>query len=78
MDALQKHDLTSENEQESKPKFEVTDLSSATWVMRKYRALAAKDDEVKQVAQEQIDDIKKWLEGQLQANKDSRHFLKKS
>lgn len=75
MDALQKYDLTCEDGQEDKPKFEVTDLSSATWVMRKYRALAASDDEVKQVAQEQINDIKKWLEGQLQANKDSRSFF---
>lgn len=74
MDALEQHDL-SNDEQVDKPKFEVTDLSSATWVMRKYKALTAADDDVKRVAQEQINDIQKWLDDQLQTNKDSRAFF---
>lgn len=74
MDALEKYDLTT-TEQTDKPKFEVTDLSSATWVMRKYRALITADDDVKRVAQEQITDIQKWLDEQLQANQDSRAFF---
>ena len=37
MDVLEKSDLDNEPEQTEKPKFEVHDLSSATWVMRKLR-----------------------------------------
>lgn len=74
MDALEKFDLENNSEVE-KPKFEVNDLSSATWVMRKYRALEANDSELKQVAKEQIDAIQKWLDDQLQANADSRAFF---
>ena len=74
MDALEKYDL--ENDEEvSKPNFEITDLSSATWAMRKYRALAAKDDELKKVALEQKESINAWLESKLQANQDSRAFF---
>lgn len=74
MDALEKHDLEND-EVVIKPKFEITDLSSATWVMRKYRALAAKDDEFKKVALEQKESIDTWLESKLQANQDSRAFF---
>lgn len=74
MDALEKHDLEND-EVVIKPKFEITDLSSATWVMRKYRALAAKDDELKKVALEQKESIDTWLESKLQANQDSRAFF---
>jgi len=74
MDALEKYDL--ENDEEvSKPNFEITDLSSATWAMRKYRALAAKDDELKKVALEQKESIDAWLESKLQANQYSRDFF---
>nr|WP_060416668.1 host-nuclease inhibitor Gam family protein [Levilactobacillus brevis] len=74
MDALEKYDLEND-EVVSKPKFEITDLSSATWAMRKYRALAAKDDELKKVALEQKESIDTWLESKLQANQDSRAFF---
>lgn len=75
MNALEKFDLEDDQAQVEKTKFEVTDLSSATWVMRRYRALAASDDELKRVAQEQIDAIQKWLDDQLQANQNSRAFF---
>lgn len=74
MDALEKYDLEND-EVVSKTKFEITDLSSATWAMRKYRALAAKDDELKKVALEQKESIDTWLESKLQANQDSRAFF---
>lgn len=74
MDALEKYDLEND-EVVNKPKFEISDLSSATWVMRKYRALAAKDDELKKVALEQKESIDAWLESKLQANQDSRAFF---
>lgn len=74
MDALEKYDLEND-EVVGKPKFEITDTSSATWAMRKYRALAAKDDEIKRVALEQKESIDKWQEDKLQVNQDSRGFF---
>jgi len=74
MDALEKYDLE-DDEVVGKPKFAITDTSSATWAMRKYRALKAKDDDIKKVAREQKESIDEWQEKQLQANQDSRGFF---
>ena len=73
MDALRQNDL--EQAEETKPSFKITDLSSATWAMRKYRALIAADDDVKRVAQEQINSIEEWRDKQLVANQNSRSFF---
>ncbi|MCT3397747.1 hypothetical protein EFP86_15210, partial [Lentilactobacillus hilgardii] len=72
MDALEKSDL--QNEAAEKPKFEVHDLSSATWVMRKLRDFDDQDAEVKQVAKEQIEDIEKWQQKELDKNESSREY----
>ncbi|EEI19968.1 hypothetical protein HMPREF0497_1234, partial [Lentilactobacillus buchneri ATCC 11577] len=58
-----------------KPKFEVHDLSSATWVMRKLRDFDDQDAEVKQVAKEQIEDIEKWQQKELDKNESSREYM---
>ncbi|GEO70503.1 host-nuclease inhibitor Gam family protein [Levilactobacillus acidifarinae] len=73
MDALEQHDL--DEAQSTDTGFKIDSLSSATWAMRKYRALDTKDADVKQIAQEQINSIEKWRDNQLQANKDSRGFF---
>lgn len=75
MDALEKSDLDNEPEQTEKPKFEVHDLSSATWVMRKLRDFDDQDAEVKQVAKEQIEDIEKWQQKELDKNESSREYM---
>ncbi|CAJ1227083.1 hypothetical protein LZY01_23730 [Levilactobacillus zymae] len=73
MDALEKNDL--DQVEDTKPSFKITDLSSATWAMRKYRALVAADNDVKGVAQEQINSIEEWRDKKLELNKESRGFF---
>lgn len=75
MDALEKSDLEDVQQETEKPKFEVNDLSSATWVMRKLRGFDAQDDEVKRVAKEQINDIEKWQQRELEKNESSREYM---
>ncbi|HJE44442.1 host-nuclease inhibitor Gam family protein [Levilactobacillus namurensis] len=73
MNALDNSDF--EEAKQTKPSFQVTDLDSATWAMRKYRALTQKDDEIKRTAQTQIESIEEWRDKQLAANQDSRSFF---
>lgn len=75
MDALEKSDLENDQQSTEKQKFEVHDLSSATWVMRKLRDFDAQDDEVKRVAKEQINDIEKWQQKELDKNESSREYM---
>lgn len=58
-----------------KKTFQVTDVSSASWAMRKLKASADQDKEFKKAAQEQIDSINAWLKRKLEANADSREYL---
>jgi hypothetical protein len=75
MSALPKLDLENESTEVEKPKFEVHDLSSATWVMRKLRDFNNQDTEVKRVAQEQIVAIQKWQQKELEKNESSREYM---
>ena len=75
MSALSKLDLENDEQTTEKPKFEVHDLSSATWVMRKLRDFDDQDAEVKQVAKEQIEDIEKWQQKELEKNESSREYM---
>lgn len=74
MNPLVQHDL--EDETTTKPTFQVTDISSATWAMRKLKASVEQDEELKKAAQAQIQDIQDWLDNKLKANEDSRSYLK--
>ena len=75
MSALPKLDLENESTEVEKPKFEVHDLSSATWVMRKLCDFNNQDTEVKRVAQEQIVAIQKWQQKELEKNESSREYM---
>ena len=75
MSALPKLDLENESTEVEKPKFEVHDLGSATWVMRKLRDFNNQDTEVKRVAQEQIVAIQKWQQKELEKNESSREYM---
>lgn len=74
MDVLEQHDLQ-QVQSEDHQQFKITDLKSATWAMRKLRALD-KDDAAKvAAAQEQIKDIQNWLTKEKQKNQDSREYF---
>lgn len=51
-------------EVENQEGFKITDLSSATWCLRKIKANNDKVAEIEAVAQEQIKSIKEWLEAE--------------
>jgi len=74
MNALEEFDLK-DSEEISKPEFTVNDLGSATWVMRKLRALDSKDADTNATADEQIAAINEWRNKQLAANNDNRAYF---
>lgn len=70
MNMLLQNDL-----KEVKEEFKVTDLQSATWVLRKLRALNKKADEINAVAVEEIRRINEWAEKEVRAlNNDKAYF----
>ena len=70
MNMLLQNDL-----KEVKEEFKVTDLQSATWVLRKLRALNKKADEINAVAVEEITRINEWAEKEVRAlNNDKAYF----
>jgi len=71
MNALEKFDLE-DDEEISKPEFVVNNLSSATWVMRKLRALDTQDAAINADADEQIKAINEWRDSELEKNSGSR------
>lgn len=62
-------------DQTADSRFKITDLGSATWAMRKLKALDDQDTENNVVAQEQISSINEWLDRKKQINADSRQYL---
>lgn len=62
-------------ETENKQPFEVTDLSSLTWTMKKIAEMNKKKKENETVANEQIESIKQWLEEVNKPLNDSIEYL---
>ncbi len=62
------------NEQE-RERFKVHDLSSAEWVLRKLKALAAKESEVKGLATEEKARITVWEQKELESIESSRSYF---
>lgn len=72
MNILLKNDLEIH---EKKEEFKVTNLQSATWVLRKLRALNKKIDEINAVAVEEITRINDWAEKEVkELNSDKAYF----
>lgn len=68
----------SELQSDVKSTFEVTDLSSANWVFKKLEAISAKEKEIKDLAQSEVDRIKEWESKELesiQGNKEHLEYL---
>lgn len=55
--------------------FRVTDISSANWCMRKLQALAAKENEVNTLADDEAQRIEAWREGELKGVAIHREFF---
>lgn len=74
MNPLEQFDIE-EDETTSSKRFEITDLDSATWAMRKLKAFDDQDAEYKRVAQSQIDSIEDWRDRKLESNSQSREYM---
>ena len=70
MNTLQEQVLKEEREQ-----FTIDNLEGATWAFRKLRAIKAKEDEFKKVADEEINKIQTWLENELKATQSDREYF---
>lgn len=56
-------------------RFKVTDLSSANWVFKKLDAINAKEQEIKKLANQELERIKEWETKELNKLLDSKSYL---
>lgn len=73
MNMLLENDL--QEAQSTKEEFRVNDFQSATWVLRKLRAVNAKIDEVNSVAVEEISRINEWAEKEVKSLNDDKEYF---
>lgn len=76
MNALEQHELEDLQENPVEQNWSINDLNSATWAMRKIAALEAKNKEIKDSADLEIDRIREWKDKETAANYDSINFFK--
>ena len=70
MNMLLQNDL-----QEVKEEFKVIDLQSATWVLRKLRAVNEKMNEINTIAVEEISRINEWAEKEVKSLNDDKEYF---
>lgn len=73
MNMLLQNDL--QEIKELREEFKVTDLKSATWVLRKLRAVNEKMNEINNVAAEQIASINEWAEKEVKSLNDDKEYF---
>ncbi len=61
--------------QEGREEFTINNLEGATWAFRKLRAIKAKEDEFKKVADEEINKVQAWLESELKATQSDKEYF---
>lgn len=60
---------------EEKEDFKIENLETATWAFKKLRAIAAKEAEVKEIAEKEIEPIVKWRDEELaRYSKEKEYF----
>lgn len=75
LNALQQDELAEADQIDKKEPFKVTDTGSADWVLRMLAALKAENENNNQLAQQNIDRIKKWRDKKNQETQQKReHF----
>ncbi|WP_134682532.1 host-nuclease inhibitor Gam family protein [Brevibacillus migulae] len=68
--------LFEQSEEQAKQRFEIKDLPSLNWTVRKLAALEAKRDEVKQLADLERERIARYEQNQLAGIEQSENFFK--
>lgn len=56
-------------------KFKIQDLDTANWAFRKLAAIKSKQEEINKLAQNEIERIQKWQEGELGTLNDSKDYF---
>ena len=73
MNMLLQNDL--QEIKELREEFKVTDLQSATWVLRKLRAVNEKMNEINTIAVEEISRINEWAEKEVKSLNDDKEYF---
>lgn len=63
-------------DEEERQKFQISDLASLTWAMRKLAAIEQKKAEVNQVANQEIEHIEQYRRSELEKLADNEEFFK--
>jgi Bacteriophage Mu Gam like protein. len=72
---LDQYEIEEIEQQEIKPRFEITDLNSLNWAFRKLKAYKAKEREIEEVANAERERIDAWEEEEKKKIKDSIQFF---
>lgn len=72
---IQKEFFMGETEEEQKERFKISDIDGANWVFRKLRAITEKGNEIKELANKEIERIKNWEEAELKNLEYSTEFF---
>lgn len=74
MDAMLKEELKTVIERENEG-FKIDSLETADWALKKLKAIKAHDDDVNQVAQNNIDQAIAWRDRELDKNQANREYF---
>ena len=72
MNKLQEQELTNVEKDEG---FKVTDLKSANWVFKKLDAINAKEDEINELANQEIERIREWKQKETENLQNRKGYL---
>lgn len=61
--------------EDEKEQFKVIDLDSSNWVFRRLAAIKIEEDEIKKLANKEIERINKWEEAELKKTENSKAYL---
>lgn len=75
MNELRKHELEEISEMEEREGFEINNIHSANWALRKMQAIKTKEREIKDLMDEEILRIKDWANCELMKLDDSNKFF---
>ena len=74
MDAMLKEELRTVTERENEG-FKIDSLEKADWALKKLKAIQAHDDEIGQVAKNNIDQAIAWRDRELDKNQANREYF---
>jgi len=75
VEKIERNMFFGETEEQQKEKYKITDIESANWAFRKLRAIQEKENDIKKLAEKEIERIKAWQEKELETLNNSKSFF---